>query len=384
MPRVTVYIPAYNHERFVGGAIRSVLAQTFADFELLVVDDASTDGTLAEIRRFDDPRLKVFAMPHNRGASANANFCIAQAKGDYVTPLGSDDFIHPDKLRRQVEFLDGHPELLAVTAQPVFVDEEGRERRAGHPFAHLFTQENRSREAWLRQFFLNGNCLCHPTAMIRRQVYQQIGGYHELMRQLPDFDFWVRLCLAGSLHVMPDELTFFRVQDNQGNVSAPSVQNYASSQHEEYLILRHYLQPAVLQQIGRIFGPEWEESPSPKLALAEIAWQVNRPPHRMFAVQTMLDTRLEPLAEAPREEQRRRIRSMLLKADVFREMECDRWRTERREWQSKVQALKDKMEEVRAKLGAIQQDNERMKRSWWWHLSKPVRLLQSWFNRSPR
>ncbi len=382
MPRVTVYIPAYNHERFVGEAIRSVLAQTFTDFELIVVDDASTDGTLAEIRRFNDPRLKHFALPHNRGATAVTNFCLSMAQGDYVTPLGSDDFIHPDKLSRQVAFLNEHPELMAVTAQPAFVDEDGQSFKEGHSFAHQFTRENRSREQWLKHFFLHCNCLCHPTAMIRRTTYQRIGTYHEMLRQLPDFDFWVRLCLAGSLHVMADELTFFRVRNNDGNVSAPSLRNCAVAQHEYAWILRHYLCPTVLDNITSIFGEEWGSAPSPHLALAEIAWQAGSAPHRMFAVQTLLDAPLQQLDETCREEVVRRARELLLQADVFREQEVVQWQEDKLRWREKHRLDLEKLEAARAKHAAAKQELEQIKHSLGWQLTKPLRMLQSCFHRS--
>ena len=109
MPRVSVIMASYNHEQFVGRAIQSVLDQTFQDFEIIVTDDASPDGTADVIRSFQDPRISVEQFERNRQDSAR-NRCLARATGDYISILNSDDEFHPRKLEEQVAWLDAHPE----------------------------------------------------------------------------------------------------------------------------------------------------------------------------------------------------------------------------------------------------------------------------------
>jgi predicted O-methyltransferase YrrM len=404
MAKVTVYIPAYNHERFVGDAIRSVLSQTFADLELIVADDGSSDGTLSEIRRFKDPRLKIFALPHNLGEAAASNFCLTHATGDFVSMLSSDDQFVPDKVQRQVTFLENHPEFIAVAAQPAFINEDGHSLDGGHAFANVFTRENRSRESWLRHFYLHGNCLCHPTAMFRREAYKLAGGgEHELLRQLNDFDFWVRVCMIGQIHVMEDQLTLFRVRSGNQNVSAPTLENCAMAQHEMAFVLRHYLQTPVLQNLAGIFGPEYGPPRLPHLALAEIAWAQGSPAHRRFAVDAMLEAPTAGMDDGERTELLKRARPFLRAADVFRERELARLSKESmlqsmevarlstavaqlsknlRECEAGKQRLRekkclaeDKLAATRAKLEDARSRLTLMKESLGWRLTKPLRKL---------
>ncbi|MDB4947323.1 MAG: glycosyltransferase, partial [Labilithrix sp.] len=124
MPRVSITIPAYNHERFVGRTIESVLAQTFTDWELIICDDASADRTLDVIARYEDPRIRVIRNEVNLGASMAARKCCEMMTGEFRAPLSSDDVWHPEKLAKQVAFMDSHPEVIAVFSPPEFIDEE--------------------------------------------------------------------------------------------------------------------------------------------------------------------------------------------------------------------------------------------------------------------
>jgi glycosyltransferase involved in cell wall biosynthesis len=112
--KVSVIMTSYNHEQFVAAAIQSVLDQTFHDWELVIRDDGSTDGTSQVIASFDDPRIRYLGSGSNLGASLSANVCIEAARAPYVAILCSDDIFLPEKLARQVEFLDEHPEVAAL------------------------------------------------------------------------------------------------------------------------------------------------------------------------------------------------------------------------------------------------------------------------------
>jgi glycosyltransferase involved in cell wall biosynthesis len=111
-PRVTVLTTLYNKGAFVEDAVRSVLAQTFSDFELLVVDDVSTDDGPDRVRRFDDPRVRIIVNPVNLGRAGAANQGFAAARGEYIAVLDADDVMMPDRLAVQVAFLDAHPEVV--------------------------------------------------------------------------------------------------------------------------------------------------------------------------------------------------------------------------------------------------------------------------------
>jgi glycosyltransferase involved in cell wall biosynthesis len=123
--RVSVLIKSYNHAQFVAQTIQSVLDQSFQDFEIVVTDDGSTDGTPDVIRSFADPRISLDVLPSNRGISAAMNATLARARGELVAILNSDDYALPDRLEWQVAFFDAHPDMGAVFTMPKVVDESG-------------------------------------------------------------------------------------------------------------------------------------------------------------------------------------------------------------------------------------------------------------------
>jgi glycosyltransferase involved in cell wall biosynthesis len=125
-PKVTVFIPVHNRARYVCVAVNSILAQDFEDFELVVVDDGSTDDTIATLEQFDDPRLRIASNGKNRGIPYTRNHGLELARGEYIALLDSDDHSYPNRLRRQVDFLDRHPDIVQVGSWCSFMDSDGR------------------------------------------------------------------------------------------------------------------------------------------------------------------------------------------------------------------------------------------------------------------
>ena len=260
VPRVSIVIPSYNHERFVSRAIESALSQTYQDFELIITDDASTDGSVDVLSTYTrkDPRVRLFLNRFNYETHAT-NHCIQQSSGEYIAVLSSDDEFFPTKLEKQVDFLDRHPEVAAVFTQVRIVDEQGRDfPEPSHFYCTIFQQPNRSRYEWLRHFFFNGNCLCHPSVLIRRSVYDTLGLYNPLMGALDDLDMWVRVCLHHEIHILPSTLVNFRVNGWHANVSADTPENFRRGQYELIKILDHFVSPEALAQSHSIF-PEFAD-----------------------------------------------------------------------------------------------------------------------------
>ena len=124
MPTVSVIISSYNHAPYIGQAVQSVLDQTFQDFEILIADDASTDNTLEVLNRFTDPRIRVFFFTENRKTHMK-NECLKVAAGRYIAILNSDDYMAPDRLQKQVAYLEAHTDHLAVFSHYLEVDVKG-------------------------------------------------------------------------------------------------------------------------------------------------------------------------------------------------------------------------------------------------------------------
>ena len=241
-PTVSVILTSYNHAAYVATAIESVFNQTFTDFELLIVDDGSTDNSREIIKSFDDERIKFFLYEENRGPVIAIREAVTSARGKYIAVHHSDDSWASNKLERQVAFLDANPNYAACFTWVEFIDEQGnvRELEEGDYYKDLFDQGNRSRAAWLNYFFHNGNCLCHPSAMIRRDDYHPltVNGFW----QLPDYLMWVRLCFHADIFIIPERLTQFRLRrKRQENTSATTFDRLTRADLEFFFIAREFI-----------------------------------------------------------------------------------------------------------------------------------------------
>jgi sugar O-acyltransferase (sialic acid O-acetyltransferase NeuD family) len=268
-PAVSVVMSAYNHERYTAESIASVLEQTHGDFEFIIIDDGSTDGTADVIRQFSDPRIRTRFLETNQGLISAKNLGYRMAEGKYIAILNSDDAFLPDKLERQAAFLDTHPDAGAVLTQVQVVDEQGRPfTDENHFYYKIFDQPNRTRFEWLRRFFFEGNCLCAPSAMVRREAFETIGWPDSRLHQLPDFDLWVRICLRYELHILPEKLTRFRIRDGSENASNSGAAGITRNLFEFPKVLRHYLRIPDEKTLLRIF-PEAEKYAGPLFPLDE-------------------------------------------------------------------------------------------------------------------
>lgn len=225
MPKVSVLIPSYNHAKFIGEAIQSVLSQRFQDFEIIIKDDGSSDNSLEVIRSFTDPRIRLEVNEYNLWSGTH-NDIIRLAKGEYLALLNSDDVWMFDKLEKQVKFLDENPLYGAVFSDAQAISECGNNFNDANHFYHsIFKQPNRTRIEWLKYFFEVGNCICHPSMLIRADVYKDIGLYNQLMGALPDMDMWVRLCSKYDIYIYPEKLIKFRILNGEKNASGNNVPN---------------------------------------------------------------------------------------------------------------------------------------------------------------
>jgi glycosyltransferase involved in cell wall biosynthesis len=253
-PIVSVVMPSYNHAKYIGEAIASVLAQDFDDLELLVSDDASTDGAVDVARSFTDPRISVFASPVNRGAAVVHNELIDRARGKYIALINSDDAWSPDKLSAQVAFLDENRHIAACFGRAIFMDANSAPLAKGQvPFGPIFDAPNRSRGAWLRQFLAHMNCLCHPTVLMRSEVYRELGPYDLRLRQLPDFDMWVRLVKNHEFKIIDREIIRFRVLPGE-SASASTPANNMRMINELFLISRKFFDGVSPELLVEGFG----------------------------------------------------------------------------------------------------------------------------------
>ena len=190
MIRVSVVMPCYNAERYLVESIQSILDQTLQDFELIVVDDGSTDSTRAVVETFDDSRLR-YIYRDNGGPGAARNTGISAARGEYIAPLDADDLALSHRLASQLDALESDPSLSVVGSGYEWIDEEGN---------HIPWE----RHSWQRFPDLDGlrgwlfDCPVVPSAtMLRRSAWEQVGGFDETLIGPEDWNFWLRLILQG-------------------------------------------------------------------------------------------------------------------------------------------------------------------------------------------
>lgn len=260
MPKVSVILTSYNHGAFVRQAIESVLSQSFDDFELIIWDDHSTDDSWNIISSYSDTRIKAFKNDVNLGSTFGVNKAIFEfASGEFIAIHHSDDVWLPGKLAKQTRFLNENPQFGATFGSIQLVDMSGNAHpSANHVYQTAFLQENRSRQLWLRRFWLHGNALCHPSVLIRRSCYVECGEYRGDLFQLPDFDMWVRLCSRYEINVDSEPLVQFRLLDNEVNTSGIRFDTIARTDVETLRVLESaitLLSPSDFQLAFPEFNP---------------------------------------------------------------------------------------------------------------------------------
>jgi hypothetical protein len=181
---------------------------------------------------------------------------MQQVRGDYVAVMSSDDAWVPGKLAKQLAVLEGDSEIEAVFTDARLVRADGSDFPADEspPYKGVFRQPNRSRGGWLRQFFESGNCLCHPSVLARRALYDRVGFYDNRLRQIPDFEMWIRMCKVARIWVLDQELVRHRRVGSAGNVSSPTADNTARALHEILWIGRTFFDGVKRKDLQDGFG----------------------------------------------------------------------------------------------------------------------------------
>lgn len=208
-PKVTVLLAVHNGEPYVREAVRSVLEQTFTNFELLVVDDASTDDTIGIVDGFADERIRILRSDRNVGQVPSLNRGLAEARGEYIARLDADDACLPARLERQVEVLDADPRVGLVGTWMEAVDDRGR----------LLGRLQKTLEDYVDFLFhtlIMRVYVSHPSAMYRRAPVLRLGCYDEATGPAEDKDLWRKLALERfEARIVPEPLVRYRLHDLQ-------------------------------------------------------------------------------------------------------------------------------------------------------------------------
>lgn len=253
-PLISVLLNVYNGADYLRGCIRSVLDQSYPKLELIIADDASTDATLEIIRSFDDPRLRYTTRTQRRHIPYTFNEALSQARGDYIAHIDHDDEWRPDKLERQLAYLNAHPEVGVCFSQVDLIDGTGAVVNGDYPGLYqMFSTSFDTREDWVRQLFFRGNCLCNSSFLARRAVME---AQNLFCRQSQDYELWCRLIPKTLFHVLPEPLVRYRWSGS--NASAANRTNNTRLDNETLLLIRRQLLEDLSdEQLKACFGADF-------------------------------------------------------------------------------------------------------------------------------
>ena len=221
-PRVSIIVPVYNGARFLPGAVRSLLDQSFTDFELIIVNDGSLDNTLEVAKSFSaDTRVSILNLPSNRGVSAARNSGIENSSGELVAFFDHDDLALKDMLRIQVGILEAYPEAALVNADVAFIDENGiifdkfknmPASRFANPNGKLIVSNQ------INELF--ESCYIHSnTVMVRRRALEKVGLFDEALRYAEDYNLWLRMAHYFQVAHIATIVTYYRQHGVQATIN---------------------------------------------------------------------------------------------------------------------------------------------------------------------
>jgi len=213
-PKVSVCMPNYNYGHFIGQAIQSVSDQTFTDFELIIVDDTSTDNSVSVIQSFFDPRIRFYRNEKNIGRVKNINKCISLAQGEYITILPSDGMYTSDSLAKRAKILDSNPSVGLVFSSAKIIGEKGVIIRESRRFQDNWIMRG---EKVFKSLIL-GNYIPALTSMVRKECYTVLGTFNEeIATGMRDWEMWLRVALNYDVAYIQQSLAFER--EHSGNIS---------------------------------------------------------------------------------------------------------------------------------------------------------------------
>lgn len=210
IPLLSFIVLSYNYEDYIATTLQSILDQTVTDFEVVVVDDASTDRSCDIVRSFSDPRIRLIVNRTNLGGAGAYNVAVSAARGTWLVNVDADDWIAPEKCARQLDLAQRDPSLDVIGSWVVLVGPDG----ARHPDAEAIEPcWNGDHALNFVDTWIGRNHLCRSSTMVRRATHLRVGLDDPNMVRAPDYELWTRLLRAGCrFAILPEQLTYLRLQ----------------------------------------------------------------------------------------------------------------------------------------------------------------------------
>jgi glycosyltransferase involved in cell wall biosynthesis len=249
-----VCIPTYNGEAFIAAAIRSVLAQRWQEFELLVVDDQSTDATFDIVRSFADPRIRLYRNDERLGIPRNWNRCLALAQGEYVCLFHQDDVMLPENLQRKVQVLAADPTVSFVHSAVELIVENSAPTLLGDWIEKSAEDFITDGPLYFRKLLFRGDCICAPAVVARRQQLLDLGGFDEELGYACDYEMWMKLCVDSRVAFLSQPLIRYRWHGRNASHGYRFEQGVEEITLASRRALQYYLERTGRQEEGEVLA----------------------------------------------------------------------------------------------------------------------------------
>lgn len=267
-PLVSVIMPVYNAERYLSEAVESILSQTFPDFELIVIDDCSTDGSLAILKSFAerDARVRLLANAQNLGITPTLNRGIQAARGEFIARMDADDISLPERLEKQAAFLQANPTIGLISGNAEAIDVEGA--ATDEDFSLIV-------EPGYIKWLLHFTCpITHPAVMGRKALFKQAGGYDPEILYAEDYDLWQRMNQFTQLSNLPDVLIKKRAHAQTIGVTRRETMIRSHRLVQQRALSRLQGRPVSLEEVAALRARSQTIPPRQTLAMLRQARQV--------------------------------------------------------------------------------------------------------------
>lgn len=210
MESISIIMAVYNAEKYLTESIRSVLAQSYEDYEFIIVDDGSTDNSLSIIKRFAENNTKInyYKIPHS-GLAKALNIGCEKSKNTYIARIDADDIWMPEKLEIQVDFLRRHPEIALLGSSVTCINQNGH-----IIYCKGFNNGNELRHEEILNKLLRYNVFCHSSVIFKRETFEKVGKYDESFFSSMDYDLWIKIAKQHQTFILSNKLTQYRISDD--------------------------------------------------------------------------------------------------------------------------------------------------------------------------
>lgn len=396
-PLVSVLMVNYNHEKHLGNTIESVLSQTYTNIQFIIVDDGSTDSSPEIIRKYEemDARIESYIRPRNQHISHATNFGFDKVKGEYLARIDSDDFWYPEKLEKQLLFMEQNPGCRICSSWTDVVDEYGNNiNDCENSLYPLYRTHTQSQEDWLRFFFYYGNCICHCGILMETSLMREVGYFNLVYRQAHDFDYWVRVSMRCQIYIVEEHLLAIRrfIHSEVRNTSSRDEDDMTRYFNEYTMIRSHFFDEMSDDLFISTFGSMFRrtDSSSPEELECEKAFLLCDTRHPATPIPVLGLLMLEKLMTDKRYVQLLEDKYDFTPIDYYKLNEqhlyndtiLNKQQRMAEQLQNENQSLKQALEELHRQLSATQSSLDetthqlqKLLNSTCWKITKPIRYI---------